>query len=99
MREADLQAAVMELARRESVLAHHCGDSRLCQGTPGFPDTILAGPRGLILAELKLAGKRMEGDQLTWAYTLVAAGIRHYLFTPADLEDGKIERQLRRIRG
>lgn len=96
MTETAFQAGVMELARSvPGALAHHCRDSRLCDGDPGFPDTIIAAPGGLLAAEIKLPGRRPHGGQVSWKYTLQAAGIPYYVWEPADLESGLIECHIR----
>jgi len=85
----------MELAARLGRLAHHCRNGRLCSGYPGFPDTVIVGACGLLLAELKMPGRGLESDQITWKYTLLAVGIAYYIWQPIDLASGLVECHIR----
>lgn len=97
MTESAFQADVLELAAMAGVMGHHCTDSRRCAGPRGFPDTWLAGPRGLLVAELKDYGGTLKPGQVQWKYSLLAAGIQWRLWRPADLRSGLIETELRSI--
>lgn len=96
MSEADLQHAVLALARWLGVLAYHTHDSRRSQ--PGFPDLVLVGPRGVLYRELKTAKGRLSASQQAWATALGTAGADWGLWRPADLRDGRVKAQLQAIR-
>jgi hypothetical protein len=95
MTEDELLAAVLELAKWLRLLAYHTRDSR--RSAPGFPDLVIAGPRGVLFPELKSARGRLRPAQVTWKYMLLASGQAWRLWTPADWADGTIERELRSI--
>jgi hypothetical protein len=94
--EAELQASVLELCKQLGLLVFHSTDSRRDVGR-GFPDLLIAGFGGALFAELKSAGGRLEPEQTTWRYMMIAAGFRWRLWRPADWESGEIERELRAI--
>lgn len=99
MSERDLYYEVTRICDQLELLWHHCADSRHCMGTPGLPDLIIAGPRGVIYAELKSADGETDADQDKWIWTLRRSTfpyplMRMYIWTPADLESGEIRAQL-----
>jgi hypothetical protein len=67
----------------------------------GFPDLMIVGPGGVIFRELKtLAGMGSDGlapAQSIWRDRLKAAGQDWDIWTPADLDSGRIERELTAI--
>jgi hypothetical protein len=68
----------------------------------GFPDLMIVGPGGVIFRELKTlngmgAGGGLRPDQSTWRDRLKAAGQDWDIWTPADLDRGRIERELAAI--
>jgi hypothetical protein len=68
----------------------------------GFPDLMIVGPGGAIFRELKtLAGMGPGGglrhDQMIWRDRLKAAGEDWDIWTPADLDGGRIDRELAAI--
>lgn len=102
VREADLQANVLALARalgyrrvhfrpaqdrRGRWATHQAGDA-------GFPDTVLARPGRLIFAELKSIGGRLAPEQDEWLRVLKAAGVEAYVWDPRHWLSGEIERTL-----
>ena len=58
----------------------------LTTGSPGFPDLVLAGERGFILAELKTDTGRVSPAQMTW---LKACNphVECYVWRPRDLPE------------
>ena len=77
-------AGIVEAARWAGWLVHHCRPARRAdggwstpiQGTPGFPDLILAHPRArrLLCVELKRPGRALTSEQSDWFAALAAAG-------------------------
>lgn len=94
MSEAELLAAVRQLARLTGWLVYHTHDSR--RSEPGFPDLALANHRQgrVIFAELKTATGRITAKQEEWLAALASAGCETALWRPADLPD--IARVLRK---
>lgn len=73
------------------LLWHHCGDSRHCQGSPGLPDLIIAGPLGVLFAEVKPGEhSRLSPGQTSWAYMLRANWVRHTVWTAEALAGGQV---------
>ena len=99
------QVAGMAQARR--LQWHYCPDSRRCLGSPGFPDLVIAGSHGIILAELKTADDDTSAEQDLWQYVLTDAGRHLYalwhestlfqIWREADLHNNKIMAQLNAI--
>lgn len=103
MTETELQDRVQTLCDELGLLWHHCRDSRACNGHKGLPDLIIAGPRGLLLIELKSEDGDRSADQDLWAWTLSKAAeggtvrLDYQMWRPADLASGLIATELRRI--
>jgi hypothetical protein len=93
MREAELKAAVLKIAKREHWLVHHNTNSwaaRSSQQGGGYPDLTLARAgmtRGrLLLVELKREGGKLEPLQEAWREALEKCpGIEYYVWYPSDL--------------
>lgn len=85
MSEAELLAAVRQLARLSGWLTYHTHDSRRSEA--GFPDLTLVNIRQgrIIFAELKTAAGRTTPQQDEWLAALAAAGCETALWRPADL--------------
>lgn len=104
MSEAQLQAAVIELAERLGYLVYHTYDSRRSQA--GFPDLVLAHSAGrLIFAELKTERGRMSAPQRRWLDALAQSRLARaivgwseayqvHVWTPQHWLSGEIERVL-----
>lgn len=71
---------IIEAATRLGLLAHHCRDSRSCQGRRGFPDLVIAGPGKLIFVEVKVRGAETTAEQDLWGWSITRAGIGFYLW-------------------
>ena len=100
--EAKFCLDVMALAQRMNLLAHWCPDSRKCYGDKGFPDLVIAGPRGLIFAECKMPSADTTAEQDRWIWTIGEAGGRGRdsivrIWFPSHLENGTIERELQEL--
>src|SRR6266536_5294190 len=77
MSEDHLLSNVVDLARLQGWLIHHCRPAHTAKGwrtpitgTPGFPDLVLARPPRLILAELKSMSGGVHRLQRVWLVAL-----------------------------
>lgn len=96
MTEAMLQSSVLELCRTYRLLAFHVYDSRRSAGI-GFPDLCIAGPGGVVFAELKNDVLAPTPEQMTWLGMLVEGGAEAYLWRPEQWLDGTIAAVLARL--
>ena len=92
MTEATLQEQVRKLASNLQLFHFHPYDSRRSQ--PGWPDSVIIGPRGILYRELKSQSGRPTSEQTEVGYRLKAAGADFAIWRPADLLDGTIAREL-----
>jgi len=93
--EAELLAEVTALCDRLGLLWHHDPDSRRTEGSAGFPDLVIAGPRGVLFRELKSAAGDTSAEQDLWGWTLTC--LHHHLWRiwrPADWRLGAIRTEL-----
>lgn len=106
MSEAQLQSAVIELARLLQWRVAHFRPAETEKGwrTPveadgkGFPDLCMARNGEVIFAEIKDAKRGLASDQLSWQYALEPperASHSYYVWRPAQWLDGTIEARLR----
>lgn len=86
----EVEARIKDLG----LLGHRCKDSRKCAGRRGFPDLVIAGIRGVLFAELKLADGETTAEQDLWGWTLRESGHAWVLWEPADLGNGRIDSAL-----
>lgn len=91
--EQQLQANVVELAGWLGLAVFHSFDSRRSTG-PGYPDLTIAGPGGMLFAELKSSTGVLSPDQRAWRDRLRAAGQLWRLWRPADWASRAIYVQL-----
>jgi hypothetical protein len=99
MTEEQLLAEVAARCERRGIwwvhidAPHH---NRRRQNLVGFPDLLLCGPGGIAFRELKSGayGARLRSEQTAWKYRLKAARQDWALWKPADLESGRIDREL-----
>lgn len=96
MKEAHLQGAVIDMCRLFGVAWYHTYSSR--RSVPGWPDLALCGSRGFILRELKTDTGRLSDEQQHWGLMLRSAGQNWDVWRPADLNNGRIQRELEAIR-
>jgi hypothetical protein len=101
--ETQFQAEVEGWLDERRLFWHHCPDSRRCAGPRGFPDLLVAGPRGLLVAELKVDGGELSPDQRRWARVLTSTvdcrtcleyeqpAVTYRVWQPADEENIKAE--------
>ena len=93
MREKELQAVVMELARLHNWLCYHTFDSRRSQA--GFPDLVMVRSGRLLFVELKSATGLMRPEQRLWRERLVKTDAEYYEWRPHDWHSGTIEEVLK----
>lgn len=101
MTEDELLKFVVDRALALELLVFHSTDPRRDTGR-GFPDLVLAGPRGVIFAELKATHGVFSDDQKAWAKMLTMATSGQPWSTwvswyPADWDAGFVERTMRLI--
>ena len=90
--EADLQAAVFDLAKRLNYWVYHVYDSRKSGPDKGFPDALLAREGRVLAFEFKRERGVVSLAQHEWIYHLSAGGqIECYILRPHDLSSGRIE--------
>lgn len=107
MSEAELERAVMELARLLGFLVAHFRPAQVrpgrwataMSGDTGYPDLTLAGNGRLLFVELKAARGRFAPEQMVWRDAIVQAGQEWYGWRPQDWIDGTVERVLRQPAG
>lgn len=105
MSEDDLKGTVIEMCQALGLLVAHFRPAKTDKGwrTPvegdgkGFPDCVIAGPGGVIFAELKADGKHPDAQQRRWITTLGAAGADIRIWQPKHLHIGGIEYALKRL--
>jgi hypothetical protein len=96
MTEAQLQTAVMRLARALGWLTYHTQFS--IRSVPGFPDLLMVHPQhGLVALELKTSRGRVGPAQQDWI-TALGRHIYARVIRPSDLIDGTVEKILRGAR-
>lgn len=86
MTEAELQKAVVDLARRYGWITYHVPDSRRVTAR-GCPDLIMINEAQarVMFAELKTAKGKLRPEQTFWIGVLKAAGIEVHVWRPDDL--------------
>lgn len=94
MSETELDSAVWELTRDFGLFARHVPDSRVIQGTKGFPDWEIIGPRGILWRENKNEFERPTAEQRHVGYLLTMNGQKWGIWRPSDLLSGLIRREL-----
>jgi hypothetical protein len=96
MTESELQTEVIRLCERHGALVFHSGDSRRDVGR-GFPDLVITGIHGVLFRELKTDYSALSPTQVGWKHMLLASRQDFRVWRPADLADGTLEEELRRI--
>ena len=102
MSEAQLQSAVLEMAKLFSWRCAHFRTANTTQGwmTPvaadgkGFPDLCMVRDR-VVFAELKAERGTVAPEQTEWARAILNAGLEMYLWRPRDWRNGTVEAVLR----
>lgn len=96
MSEAELQQCVADACSRLGLLHYHSHDSR--RSEPGFPDSVIIGPGGILFRELKSRDGTLRPEQRRWGSRITQAGGDWSTWRPRDWEDGTILRQLQALR-
>lgn len=107
MKEAELESAVIDLARICGWRCAHFRPARTAHGwrTPvsgdgaGFPDLVLTRPPELLIIELKADKGRLSDTQKLWLQQFDQCGIEWYIWKPSDWNDieARLTRPRRRI--
>lgn len=95
--ERDQLAQVAELARQHHIIWHHCADTRRCEGASGLSDLILVGRGGVMFRELKDDPRHETPAQVTWRYSLRAAGADVGIWLPSSFRRGEVEEAMRTL--
>jgi hypothetical protein len=84
--EAHLQAKIIELCKQLGLLVYSIPDSRRMEGSPGFPDLVIASVdgSGVLFVELKDQAGRLSEKQTIWKWALKASGEAWRLWRPSD---------------
>ena len=94
MNHAQLQAEIVGLALELGLHCHHCP---MLTSSPGFPDLIIIGDRGVLWRELKVPPDRLTSEQRALGYRLQAAGQNWDVWSPEEWYMEMIERELRML--
>jgi hypothetical protein len=95
MSEAKLEEHIRELCKDLGIVRIHVYYSR--GTTPGVPDDILIGPRGILWRELKTMKGKVSPAQQAMGEALLAAGQDWGVWRPDSLLSGEIAYQLAAI--
>jgi hypothetical protein len=98
MSEQELGAHVRAMVDGRRLYSFTSYDFRHRHGA-GWPDWVISGPGGFILRELKSNGGRLSEDQQCWREQFKLHGLDFAVWTPAELADGTIARQLDQVLG
>jgi hypothetical protein len=90
---AEFQTTIIRKCRGLHV--HHCG---MLGSQRGFPDLVIIGPGGVLWRELKVPPDDLRSEQRALGYTLQACWQNWAVWTPADLDNGRIEEELASIK-
>ena len=96
MTESTLQTNVHKLCKNLKLYHFHPYDSR--RNEPGWPDSVIIGPRGILYRELKSQSGTLSPEQTEVGYRLTAAGADFAIWRPGHLLDGTIARELAALR-
>jgi hypothetical protein len=94
--EIHVQRHVEALCVQFGLLYYHTHDSR--NSPAGFLDVVVAGPGGLLFAELKSATGRLSAAQKRWVIMLTSLGCNVAVWSPVEMRSGAIARQLQTLR-
>jgi hypothetical protein len=94
--EEQFQATVIAMCKLFAVAWYHPFFSR--RSAAGWPDLALCGDNGFLLRELKTEKGRLTKDQQAWGSRLRNAGVSWDVWRPADLNSGRIQKEIEAIR-
>jgi hypothetical protein len=95
MSEEELEENIRDACKKLGITRFHV---RISKGTtPGLPDDILIGPRGILWRECKNQKRKMTPEQVAVGEALTALGHDFGLWRPSDWFSGRIERELTAI--
>ena len=97
MTEAELEEQVRDACKKLGVIRIHIYHAR--GTTPGVPDDILIGPRGVLWRELKTMTGKVSPAQRAMGEALLAAGQDFDTWRPVDWFSGRIKSELTAISG
>lgn len=105
--EDDLLTTVLDMCKVLGLRVAHFRPARTEHGWrtavqgdgKGFPDLVICGPGGVLFRELKTATGRTSADQAAWLTDLAEGGQNAEVWRPEDLRSGRIEAELRALRG
>lgn len=96
MTEAEWQRRITDLCDWHGLKWHHEVDSR--KSKSGFPDLVIAGPSGVIFAELKREKGRVSKAQQDWYDRLHRSGAEVYIWRPSHWDEVQVVlRRLARV--
>lgn len=81
--EDQFQQQVTDLCDVLRLKWHHETDSR--RSKAGFPDLVIAGPEGVVFAELKTEKGKVSKKQQEWMDALLASRQHAYVWRPSQL--------------
>jgi hypothetical protein len=86
--EDDLLTTIVQWATLRGWLIHHDrrSDRAITQGTPGFPDLVLARDGRVVFAELKSETGVLTINQVAWQIALRTAPAEYHEWRPSDLD-------------
>lgn len=84
-------AELERLCSRYSLWWHACPDTRHCRGPKGFPDLVIAGPSGLLFAEMKGLDQFRTPEQICWHAALGISGAKVFTWKEAEFANGMVE--------
>ena len=97
MSEAELEEQVRDACKKLGVIRIHIYHAR--GTTPGVPDDVLIGPRGVLWRELKTMTGHVSPAQRAMGEALLAAGQDFAIWRPEDWFSGRIRLELMAIAG
>ena len=97
MTEAQLEEGIRALCTDLGIVRFHVRDSRGM--TPGFPDDLLVGPRGLLWRENKTQKGKLTAAQTEVGEALTRLGYDWACWRPDDLLSGRVAAELVAISG
>jgi hypothetical protein len=95
MTHGEFARLVLDQAAARGLHVHCC---RMITSQRGWPDLVIVGRGGVLWRELKIPPDGLRSAQRALGYSLTASGQDWAVWTPADLESGRVEKELETIR-